>query len=122
MNAQNPQTNNTTARLTRFQYTLFLNQHETVSGSMDSVYTFPPGVATVVRIPISLDVARYFSSNAADALDLALGLAGLGSKQTDVELRATPTIDTPLGPISYPSPIIIRKTVGPNPATTPGSR
>ena len=111
VNALNPQDNNTTARLTKFQYTLFLNQHETVSGSMDSSYTFTPGVASVVRVPISLDVARFFQSNAADALDLALGLAGLGSRQTDVELRAVPTIETPLGPIQYPSPIVIRKTV-----------
>lgn len=111
--AENPAANNTTARLARFQWTLFLNQHETVNGSLDTAYTFPPGVVTDVRLPIRLDLARFFQSNVHYALDLALGLAGLSNQQTDVELRAVPTIDTPLGPIGYPNPIIIRKTVAP---------
>ena len=110
--ANNPASNNTTARLARFQWTLLLNQHETVSGALDTVYTFAPGTPTDVRIPVRLDLARYFSSNVSDALDLALGLSGLSSKQTDVELRATPTIETPLGPIQYPQPISIRRKVG----------
>lgn len=112
LGANNPAENNTTARLTRFQWTLLLNQHETVSGALDTVYTFPPGTPTDVRLPIRLDLARYFSSNVSDALDLALGLSGLSSRQTDVELRAVPTIDTPLGPIQYPNPISVKRKVG----------
>jgi hypothetical protein len=114
--ANNPAANNTTARLARFNWTLLLNQHETVSGALDTVYTIPPGTPTDVRVPVRLDLARYFNSNVADALDLALGLSGLSSKKTDVELRATPTIETPLGPIQYPQPIVVRRTVN---ATSP---
>ncbi len=108
----NPQDNNTTARLMRFAWTLSLNGHETVNGVLDTVYTFPPGMRTDVRIPIQLDLARFFDQSANDALDLALGLAGLSSRQTDIELKAVPTIDTPLGPIQYPNPIIVRRTIG----------
>lgn len=108
----NPVENNTTARLMRFQWVLSLNGKETVNGVLDTVYTFSPGAPTDVRIPIQLDVAQFFNQSAADALDLALGLAGLSSRQTDIELKAVPTIDTPLGPIRYPNPIIVRRTVG----------
>ena len=108
----NPAENNTTARLMRFQWVLSLNGRETVNGVLDTSYTFSPGAPTDVRIPIQLDLAQFYNSSAQDALDLALGLAGLSSKQTDIELRAVPTIDTPLGPIRYPNPIIVRRTVG----------
>jgi len=110
----NPADNPTTARLVRLQWTLDLNGHETVSGTIDTAYTFAPGITTDVRVPIRLDLARFFQNSAQDALDLALGLAGLANKQTEVVIRAVPTIDTPLGGITYPNPItIVRRTVGP---------
>jgi len=110
----NPADNPTTARLVRLQWTLDLNGHETVSGIIDTAYTFAPGITTDVRVPIRLDLAQFFQNSAQDALDLALGLAGLGSRPTEVVIRAVPTIDTPLGAITYPSPItIVRRTVGP---------
>ena len=110
----NPADNPTTARLVRLAWTLDLNGHETISGVIDTAYTFPPGVATDVRVPIRLDLAQFFQNSAQDALDLALGLAGLGSRPTEVVLRAVPSIDTPLGAITYPHPItIVRRTVGP---------
>src|SRR5258706_11833847 len=56
----NPPENATTARLVRFQWTLLLNSTETVSGSLDTAYTFPPGLATDVRLPISLDLNQFF--------------------------------------------------------------
>ncbi len=109
----NPQENNTTARLVRMQWTLDLNGRETVSGTLDTAYTFPPGSTTDVRVPVRLDLAQFFKSSAADALDLALGLAGLSARQTEVALRAVPIIDTPLGPIRYPTAItIVRRSVG----------
>jgi hypothetical protein len=110
---RNPAENRTTARLVRMQWVLDLNGRETVSGALDTVYTFEPGGMTDVRIPVQLDLARFFQTSAADALDLALGLAGIGSRRTEVALRAVPTIDTPLGPIRYPNAItIVRRTVG----------
>lgn len=110
----NPADNPTTARLLRLAWTLDLNGRETVSGTLDTAYMFPPGVTADVRVPIRLDMAQFFQNSATDAIDLALGLAGLGTRQTEVVLRAVPTIDTPLGPIAYPNPItIVRRTVGP---------
>jgi hypothetical protein len=110
---RNPAENHTTARLVRMQWILDLNGRETISGTLDSVYTFPPGETTDVRVPIALDLWQFFQGSAADALELAAGLAGIGSRRTEVSLRAVPTIDTPLGPIQYPGAItIVRRTVG----------
>jgi len=110
---RNPAENRTTARLVRMRWILDLNGHETVSGTLDTVYTFAPGEVTDVRVPIALDLWQFFRASAADALDLAAGLAGAGSRRTEVALRAVPTIDTPLGPIQYPGAItIVRRTVG----------
>jgi hypothetical protein len=110
----NPPENNTTARLIRFAWTLNLNGRETVSGSLDTAYIFQPGQTTDVRLPVSLDLARYFNQSGQDLIDLALGLAGVGTKETQVEIRAVPTIDTPLGGIRYPNAItIVKRTVGP---------
>jgi hypothetical protein len=110
---RNPADNNTTARLVRMQWTLALNGRETISGTIDTAYSFAPGVATDMRVPISLDLWQFFQSSASDALNIALGLAGLGSRPTEISVRAVPTIDTPLGAIQYPQPItIVRRTVG----------
>ena len=110
---RNPADNNTTARLVRMTWTLALNGRETISGTIDTAYTFAPGVPTDVRVPISLDLWQFFQSSASDALNIALGLAGLGSRPTEISVRAVPTIDTPLGAIQYPTPItIVRRTVG----------
>lgn len=110
---RNPAENNTTARLVRLRWILDLNGRETISGTIDTAYTFAPGETTDVRVPVALDVWQFFQGSAADALELAAGLAGLGSRRTEVALRAVPTIDTPLGPIQYPGAItIVRRTVG----------
>lgn len=109
----NPPENPVTARLVRFQWTLDLNGRQTVSGVLDTAYTFPPGVAQDVAIPVRLDLWRFFETSAADAFNLAAGLAGMDARRTDVVVRAVPTIDTPLGALRYPHAItILRRTVG----------
>jgi hypothetical protein len=110
---RNPVENHTTARLVRMQWILDLNGRETVSGTVDTAYTFAPGEVTDVRVPVSLDLWQFFQGSASDALNLAVGLAGLGGQHTEVALRAVPTIETPLGPIQYPGSItIVRRAVG----------
>lgn len=113
LTGRNPAENHTTARLVRLQWTLDLDGRETVSGTLDTAYTFPPGQVTDVRVPVSLDLYRFFQTSGADALNLALGLVGAGGRRTEVVVKAVPTIDTPLGAITYPGAItIVRRTVG----------
>ncbi len=116
----NPAENNTTARMMRFTWTLLLNNKQTVSGSVDSAYTFVPGTPTIVNIPVSFNVYDFFANNARTAMDLAVGLAGGATQPTDVALTATPIIDTPLGAITYPHAItIVKRTIGQSAPTNP---
>lgn len=110
---ENPADNAVTARMLRFNWTLLLNDRETVSGSVDTAYTFAPGQPTDMLIPVHLDLYQFFNTNAREALDVALGILGRSSRPTDIVLTAVPVIDTPIGPINYPNRItIVRRTVG----------
>ena len=116
----NPADNPVTARMLRFTWTAFLNGREVVSGAIDSAYTFPPGVPTIVAVPVSLDLYQFFDRNGRAAIDLAIGLLGGAARPTEVRLTATPVIDTPLGAIAYPHAItIVKHTVGAPAPTTP---
>lgn len=117
LQANNPPENRTTATMVGLAWTLLLDGKETVSGRLDSSYTLPAG--QMVRIPLTmrLNLKQFFGGSAESLIDLAAGLAGVRADPTRVTLRATPTISTPLGPISYPTPItIVSTTVG---ATSP---
>ncbi len=110
---ENPADNRVTARLVRMSWTLFLNGRETISGTVDTAHTFAPGSPTTFAVPIELELLRFFRYNARDAFELARGLTGAGGAATQIQLRAVPVLDTPLGPIRYPEPItIVRRTVG----------
>ena len=78
-----------------------------------------PGAPTDVPITISLDLVDFFEANARDLVELALSLSGRGGAPKEVALRATPVVDTPLGPIRYPEPITIvsREVGGPDDRT-----
>ena len=109
--AENPAGNTTDARLIRMDWTLLLQDRETLSGVFDGDVLLRPGQPTDVPIFISLNLVDFFEGNAQDLLELALSLAGQGTASAgapkEVALRATPVIDTPLGPMRYPAPITI---------------
>ena len=110
---ENPAANNVTATMVRLAWTLFLNDRETIHGVLDTAIAFPPGVTTTMPMPMRLNLMQFFDGPAESLIDLAASLAGVSSDPTRITLKAVPTIQTPLGPISYPSPItIVSRTVG----------
>lgn len=111
--AANPSANSVTARLVRLDWALFLNNTETVRGIVEQAVEIPSGQTVAIPVSVELNLVDFFDRGARDLVDLALGLSGQGGRPTDVRLRATPTIDTPVGPISYPRPIdIVRIRTG----------
>ncbi len=104
--AENPP-DNAEARLLGMDWTLLLEGTETVSGVLDRELVLPPGVPTGFPIAIELDLYAFFESNARNLTELALSLAGQGGAAKNVSLRATPVVETALGPIRYPTPITI---------------
>ena len=109
--AENPAENTTDAVLIGMDWTLLLQDRETLSGAFDGNVLLPPGQPTDVPITISLNLVDFFEGSAQDLLELALSLTGQGEAPVgapkEVALRATPVIDTPLGPMRYPRPITI---------------
>jgi len=110
---ENPTSNNVTATLVRLAWSLHLNNRETVSGTLDTTLAFPPGQPTTFPMRMQLNLIEFFDGPAEGLVDLAASVAGLSSDPTRIALRAVPTINTPLGRISYPTAItIVSRTVG----------
>lgn len=103
----NPASNSVTARLVEMEWTLLVDDVETVSGRLDRQFQFVPGRPTDVPIVVGLDLWDFFGGRAEDLFGIALGAAGAGGRTINLTLKATPTIETPLGPIRYPAPITI---------------
>lgn len=111
--AENPAGNGTAATMTRLAWTLLLDGKETIHGALDSAVTLPAGQAVLIPLRMRLDLRRFFDGPAQDLVNLAAAAAGLRADPTRIVLRAVPTITTPLGPITYPSPVtIVSRTVG----------
>ena len=113
LSAENPPDNPVQARLVKMDWTLLLDDQETISGVFDDTIVLPPGQPTDVPIPIHLNLVDFFEHGVEDLVELALSVAGQGGEPKRIKLQATPTIDTQLGPIRYPQPIVIvSKEVG----------
>jgi len=111
--AENPADNPVTARLVRLQWTLLLEDTETITGLIDQELELPPGQPRDIPVNISLDLFDFFERSGPDLFNLALNLMGVGGEPSRVALRAVPTVNTALGPITYPQPItIVDRRVG----------
>ena len=110
---ENPADNNVTATMVRLAWTLLLNDKETISGTLDTTLAFPPGQPTTFPMRMRLNLMEFFDGPAESLVDIAASIAGISSDPTRITLRGVPTIDTPVGRISYPTPItIVSRTVG----------
>jgi hypothetical protein len=113
LTAVNPQDNSVDARLVRMDWTLLLQDRETLSGTLADETLLRRGAATDVPLSVSLDLVDFFQGSAQDLFALAMSIADPNAPPTDVALRATPTVDTAIGPIRYPRPItIVHRDVG----------
>jgi hypothetical protein len=117
--ATNPENNRLNARLTQMDWTLLLEDRETISGVFQREVVLPPGAPTDVPVNVELDLVEFFDENLRGLVDLATAISGDGPPQ-NVKLEVQPTIQTRLGPMQYPKPIIVvSEDVG---AETEGSR
>jgi hypothetical protein len=105
--ASNPASNRATATMAKLAWTLLLDNKETVSGVLDTVVSLPSGQPVTIPLKLRVNLYEFFGGSAESLLNLAAGLAGLNADPTRITLRATPTINTPIGPITYPTPITI---------------
>lgn len=105
--ALNPAENTVSARMIRLAWSLHLDDRETISGVLDTTIVLAPGTPGVIPMRMRLDLLEFFDGSAQSLANIALSVAGQQADPTKVSLRAVPTIDTPIGPMSYPSPVTI---------------
>jgi len=111
--ADNPADNRTAATMVRLAWTLLLDDKETVNGVLDTAVVIPPGQTATIPLPMRVNLRQFFDGPARSLVDLAASVAGVGNHPTRITVRAVPTINTPIGPITYPNPItIVSRTVG----------
>ena len=110
VSAFNP-VDNAQARLVGMDWTLFLDDRETVSGALDQEYVLPPGEPVTIPVRVRLDLLDFFDEQFEEVVALALAVAGAGEARR-VRLEATPSIQTRWGPIRYPEPVRIEHEVG----------
>jgi hypothetical protein len=109
--AENPD-GNPAARLLALDWTLFLRDRETISGDIAQQLDLPSGVRTDIPVRVRLDLLEFFEGSASDLIDLALSLSGVEGEPVEVRLEALPTIETALGPIRYPRPLVLGGGIG----------
>ncbi len=105
--ADNP-ASNVDARMVRLDWTLFLDDRETVSGRIDEEIVLPAGGTTPVPVSARLDLIDFFDGGARELFEVAWALTGNAAEPADVTLSLLPTIQTVLGPITYEAPIRVR--------------
>ena len=110
--ALNPAENKVTAKMIRMGWALYLNEKETINGVVDTAVVMEPGKPVIMPMRMRVNLVQFFNGPAQDLVDLAAAVAGLNPDPTKISITASPTIETPLGPLSYPNPItIVSRTV-----------
>lgn len=109
LDATNPADNKVAARLAGLDWTLFIEDRRMLSGGLGSPISIEPGRTGDVPLTVSLNLFDLESGGARDLYDLGLAVAGRGPVTKDLRLELVPTIDTSLGPIRYPAPVVVRR-------------
>ncbi|MSR03854.1 MAG: hypothetical protein EXR94_14140 [Gemmatimonadetes bacterium] len=110
--ALNPAENKVTAKMIRLGWALHLNDKETINGVVDTAVVMEPGKPVIMPMRMRVNLVQFFNGPAQDMVDLAAAVAGLNPDPTKISLKASPTVETPLGPLAYPNPItIVSRTI-----------
>jgi hypothetical protein len=106
LGVDNPSANRYDLHLERLEWTLLLEDRETVSGVFARELVIAAGGTTDVPLSVEVDLLRFFEDGAGDLAALALRAAGAGGP-TNVTLRARPTVRTPFGSFRFPNEITV---------------
>ncbi|MEP7029013.1 MAG: hypothetical protein ABI960_10495 [Candidatus Eisenbacteria bacterium] len=108
----NPASNTVTARMVALGWTFFVEDRDIVAGRLDQAYAFAPGQAVDVPVAVHFNAYDRFGGGAKSLFELGLAIAGAPGYTKELRADLVPTIETSLGPIRYPTPITIRRTIG----------
>lgn len=108
--AKNPNertANLSTIELAEFPWRLMIDGRETIYGELGSPVSVPSGGETrTIPLTVSVDLKQFFGEKGYDdIINLALAIAGQGAAK--LQLKAQPTLSTPIGRMQYPSELTI---------------
>ncbi|MEO5616711.1 MAG: hypothetical protein ABIS67_02990 [Candidatus Eisenbacteria bacterium] len=110
VSAANPAANKVSARMLALDWTFFVEDRQTLAGALDAPVVIAPGTTSDVPLAVRFDLLQLGSGGARDMFDLAVAVAGYGGVKKDLRLELLPTIDTSLGPMRYPAPVVVRRS------------
>jgi hypothetical protein len=108
----NPQANTVTARMLKLGWTFFVEDRQVVDGQLSQSYAFEPGRPVDVPVAVRFNAYDEFGGGAKSLFELGLAIAGVSGYAKEIRADLVPTIDTSLGPMRYPTPITVRRTIG----------
>lgn len=109
--ARNP-ADNPQARVSRFDWTLFLDDREAATGTFDGGPTLAPGDSASFVVPVRVDLIEVAGRNAAELARMALAVAGRRADPTRVRVEARPYVETPFGQIPLRTETVVARSVG----------
>lgn len=107
----NPAENKVAARMVNLDWKLFVEDHQALAGKVADAVSIAPGQTADVPLEVRFDLLQLTNGGARDLFDVALAIAGQGTVKKDLRLELVPTIETALGPIRYPSPLVVHRTL-----------
>ena len=95
--------------LESFPWKLLINDKETIAGNISTPVKVPAVEgATVIPLEMKLDLLTFFKDDGLnDLVDLALQIGGKEGSPSNIKIIAEPVLGTPLGKLTYPSPLTI---------------
>lgn len=109
VSATNPPENKVTARMVNMGWKLFVEDRQALAGQLGNPVVIESGRTVDVPVAVRFDLVEMGVGGAKDLFDLAVAIAGQGTIKKDLRLELVPTVETSLGPLTYPSPIVIRR-------------
>ena len=100
---------NSSAVIKSLAWRLFIDDSEFINGNIGDGITIPGlGQETTIPIQMGFDLLSFLKGdNFEKIMKLAFALGGKEGSSARVKLRIKPTVDTFLGPISYPGEITV---------------
>lgn len=109
VSATNPAENRVAATMAGLGWKLFVEDRQALAGEIANPVKIPSGQTVDVPLAVRIDLVQLGVSGARDLFDLAVAIAGQGTIRKDLRLELVPRVETPIGPLSYPSPVVIRR-------------
>lgn len=110
--AENPAENHTVARMLEVGWKFFVQDQQALEGQLGTALALPPGQPVDVPVAVRFDLVPLTQGGAREVFELGMAIAGYGNTPKELRLELRPTIETGLGPMRYPAPVVVRRTVG----------